>query len=74
MREDRDFPRPLPGTLQLVGDGLGFVNYGFSPYELDLDARFRFTRVLLIDVSRSYFFNFGGFERWAPQFSVQIEK
>jgi hypothetical protein len=30
--------------------------------------------VLVIDVERSYFFNFGGFERWTPQFSVQVEK
>jgi hypothetical protein len=74
MRENRDFPKPLPGALQLVGDGLGFVNYGASPEQLDLDVRYRFTRVLVIDVERSYFFNFGGFERWTPQFSVQVEK
>jgi hypothetical protein len=74
MRENDDFPRPVPGTIQIVGDGLGFVNYGVAPYQFDVDVRYRFTRVLVVDISRSYFFNFGGFERWTPQFNVLIEK
>lgn len=74
MREDDDFPKPIPGTVQLVGSTVGFVNYGLSPYELDIDFRYRFNRVLVLDISRSNYFNFGGFERWAPQFSFQIEK
>jgi len=74
LRENDDFPRPLPGPLQLVGDGNNFVNYGQTPYEADLDLRFRFTQVLVLDISRSYYFNFAGFEGWTPQFSFQIEK
>ena len=74
MRENDDFPKPNPGGIQLVGDALGFVNYGFSPYQLDLDVRFRFNRVLVLDVSRTNYFNFGGFERYSPQFSFQLEK
>lgn len=74
MRENRDFPRPVPESIQLVGDTLGFVNFGSTPYELDLDVRYRLSRVLVLDISRSNFFNFGGFERWSPQFSFQIEK
>jgi hypothetical protein len=64
----------LPGTIQLVGDTLGFVNFGLAPYQLDLDLRYRFNRVLVLDISRTNYFNFGGFERWSPQFSFQIEK
>jgi len=74
MRENRDFPAPIAGTIQLVGDNVGFVNFGLAPYELDLDLRVRFSRVLVLDISRSNYFNFGGFERWSPQFSFQIEK
>jgi hypothetical protein len=74
MRENDDFPRPIPGTEQLVGDGRGYVNFGFTPYELDLDLRYRFNRVLVVDMSRDYYFNFGGYQRWAPQFSFQIQK
>jgi hypothetical protein len=74
MRENDDFPKPLPGTIQIVGDGLGFVNYGVTPYQFDVDVRYRFTRVLVVDISRSYFFNFAGLERWTPQFNVLIEK
>jgi hypothetical protein len=71
-REPR-LPQAQPGGLQLVGDGLGFVNYGFSPYS-STSTSLPFHAGARLDVSRSYFFNFGGFERWAPQFSVQIEK
>jgi hypothetical protein len=74
MRENDDFPKPNAGGIQLLGDTVGFVNYGVSPYELDLDVRFRFNRVLVLDISRSSYFNFGGFERYSPQFSFQIEK
>jgi hypothetical protein len=74
MRENHDFPRPLPGGLQIVGDANGFVNYGFTPLEADFDVRFRISRVLLLDISRSYYFGFGGNQRWSPQFSFQVEK
>jgi len=74
MRENDDFPKPLPGELQLIGDGISYVNYGVSPYETDVDLRFRISRVLVVDVSRSEFYNFGGYERLSPQFNIQIEK
>jgi hypothetical protein len=74
MRENDDFPKPLPGDEQLIGDGVSFVNYGFTPYETDLDVRFRISRVLVVDVSRSYFYNFGGYQKFSPEFNVQIEK
>jgi hypothetical protein len=74
MRESRDFPRPLVGPLQLTGDTVNFVNYGNPPLEADFDVRFPITRVLVLDVSRSYYFNFGGTERWSPQFRFEIQK
>jgi hypothetical protein len=50
------------------------VNYGQSPYEAYFDFRYRFNSVLVLDISRAYYFNFGGYEKWAPRFSFQIEK
>lgn len=74
MRENRDYPRPIPGFLQLIGDGVNFANYGATPYQATAEVRYRFSPQLVIDVSRSYYFNFAGYQRWQPQFSVQIEK
>ncbi len=74
MRENRDFPEPVPGPIQIVGGTPYFNNYGFSPYQATLDVRFRFNKVLVLDVARSYYFNFGGFERWSPTFQFQVLK
>jgi hypothetical protein len=74
FRANHDFPKPIVGPVQLIGDTVGFVNYGVSPYEADFDVRFRLTRVLVLDVSRAYYFNFGGVERWAPQINFQLQK
>jgi hypothetical protein len=74
MRENHDFPRPVPGTIQIIGDQNAFYNFGFTPYEADFDARFRITRVLELDISRSYYFGFGGNQRWSPQFNFQVEQ
>ncbi len=74
MRENHDFPAPLPGTLELTGPTVSFVNFGATPYEADFDLRFPITRVLVLDLSRSYYFGFGGNQRWSPQFFFQIEK
>jgi hypothetical protein len=45
-----------------------------SLYEADLDVRFRVSRILSLDIGRSNFFNFGGYERWSPQFYIQVLK
>ena len=74
LRENRDFPEPIPGVVQLVGDTATFNNYGFTPYQATFDLRYRFNRLLVLDIQRSYYFGFGGYERWQPQFSFQIEK
>jgi hypothetical protein len=74
FRANHDFPKPLAGPIQLTGDTVNFVNFGVSPYEADIDVRFRLTRTIVVDVSRSNYFNFGGVERWTPQFQFQLEK
>jgi hypothetical protein len=40
-------------------------------YQFAGDARFRLTKTLFADVSRSYFFNWGG-RTWSPQFGLQV--
>jgi hypothetical protein len=75
LRENRDFPATVPGALQLAGGGtVNFTNSGPTPYEADFDLRYRFNRALVLDISRAYYFNFAGSQRWSPQFSFQIEK
>jgi hypothetical protein len=74
MRANHDFPKPIAGLIETIGDTQTFYNYGFSPYQASLDVRFRVNHLLVLDVGRSYFFNFGGYERWSPQFSFQVQK
>lgn len=74
LRENRDFPRAVPGPLQTVGTAVTFANYGLTPYQADLDLRLRVTRALTVDLGRSYFFNFGGYERWSPRFAFTLSK
>lgn len=74
MRENRDFPRAVPGPPILIGDTIVFNNFGVSPYQADFDVRYRINRLLTLDIGRSYYFNFGGYQRWSPQFSFQLLK
>ncbi len=74
MRENDDFPIAIPGVAQTVGNLTTFANYGVPPYALTLDARFRINSILTLDVSRTYSFNFGGYQRWSPQFSIGVVK
>jgi hypothetical protein len=74
MRENHDFPKPIAGLVLGIGDTLVFNNYGLAPYQANLDVRFRVNRLLVLDIGRSYYFNFGGYERWSPQFSFQVQK
>jgi hypothetical protein len=74
LRENHDFPIPIAGPETAVGPTSSFQNFGVSPYEADLDVRYRFTSSLVLDVSRAYYFSFGGFQRFSPQFYVQITR
>jgi len=52
-------PAPVPG--------LG----GQAPYQLNADVRVRVLPNLLVDVARSYYFNFGS-QLWSPEFTVNL--
>jgi len=54
-----DTPAPVPGL------------FGQPPWQLTLDARFRLSRQVQVDVGRQYFFNFAN-ELWSPQFLIQF--
>jgi hypothetical protein len=54
-----DTPAPVPGL------------YGQPPWQLTTDLRFRVSRQILVDVTRSYYFNFAD-ERWTPVLGVQV--
>ena len=52
-----------PAPVPLLG--------GLPPWQITADLRFRLTPNLLVDVARSYYFNFGD-QRWSPQFTVTL--
>jgi len=54
-----DTPAPVPGA------------YGQPPLQLTADVRMRLSRQVLMDLTRSYYFNFAD-NRWTPQFGVQF--
>ena len=75
-RQHTDFPRAVPGIFALPPlNNLGqftYQNYlGEPPYDITADVRARISPHMLIDISRSYYFNFGNL-RWSPQFTVQV--
>jgi hypothetical protein len=85
FRENKDFPQPIPYPqgyqglqLDYTSRLLGLVNaptvVGVAPYQGTLDLRFHIAPTLTLDVSRSYFFNFGGYYRWQNGFGFQISK
>ena len=52
-------PRPVPG--------LG----GAAPYQFTADVRVRISQHILVDLTRSYYFNFAD-ELWSPQYGIQF--
>jgi hypothetical protein len=75
-RHHDDFPIPEPNvfplpTLNVLGQPL-YNNYlGQPPNDLTGDVRFHLLPHMLIDVQRTYYFNFGNI-RWSPAFIVQV--
>jgi len=57
LRRNRDFPVPIPGL------------FGNAPWQMTNEVRFRIAKQILVDVTRTDYFNFGGY---APQFNVQF--
>ena len=77
-RMNHDFPEPIPYMASPLGFGqtLGYnqqPDLGVSPQQLSADLRVRVRPNLLIDLGRSYFFNWGN-RLWNPQFTIQISK
>ncbi len=71
-----DFPIPYPGLYPLPPlNNLGLPQYqnylGQPPNDITPEVRFLAIPHVVIDVSRSYYFNYGNL-RWAPQTTVQI--
>ena len=60
VRENHDFPEPIPGPTSAPQIGLGGPQQiGVSPYQATLDLRVRLNANFLVDVTRSYSFGFG---------------
>lgn len=57
VRHERDFPVPVPGL------------FGLAPWSVTNEFRFRLTKQILIDLTRTDYFNYGGF---TPQFNLQF--
>ncbi|MBV8363409.1 MAG: hypothetical protein JO193_02480 [Candidatus Eremiobacteraeota bacterium] len=58
-RKHTDFPASIP------------FYYGTPPYDLNADLRIRIAPHTMLDISRTYYFNFAN-ERWSPYFQVQV--
>ncbi len=74
----KDFPNAVPGIFPLpptnnIGQFL-YSNYlGQPPYDISGEVRAKILPHVMIDVQRTYYFNFGT-ERWSPQFLVQFSQ
>ena len=74
-RKHSDFPAPYPGLFgippaNILGQ-LATSYLGEPPYDVTADVRARINSRMSIDISRSYFFNFGN-QRWSPSFVIQV--
>lgn len=75
-RKHTDFPQPYPGLFgppltNVLGQIQGDAYLGEPPYDLTGEIRARINPHMSIDLSRTYFFNFGN-QRWSPQFVIQV--
>ena len=59
FRQNTDFPSAVPGF------------FGQPPDSVTSEVRVRVRPHLLVDLSRSYYFNFGT-QRWSPQFGILV--
>jgi len=71
LRYNHDFPEPIPG-LAPQPNVLAWQNYGLTPYQLTVDVRFRLTPILSVDFTDAYFFNFGGYQKWSPNYGIGV--
>jgi hypothetical protein len=77
-RRHRDFPLPVPGLfgppqINVLG-AYESTNYlGQPPYDLTGEVRVRVFGHYYVDVSRTYYFNFGH-QAWSPSFVIQVSQ
>ncbi|HEY1681871.1 MAG TPA: hypothetical protein VGF98_09565 [Candidatus Tumulicola sp.] len=75
-RRHADFPIPEPNVFPLpsvnvLGQPLYNDYLGQPPYDVTGDVRFHLLPHMLVDIQRTYYFNFGNI-RWSPAFIVQV--
>ncbi|MEO7203185.1 MAG: hypothetical protein ABI431_09690 [Candidatus Tumulicola sp.] len=75
-RRHADFPIPEPNVFPLpsvnvLGQPLYNDYLGQPPYDLTGDVRFHLLPHMLVDIQRTYYFNFGNI-RWSPAFIIQV--
>lgn len=76
LRQHRDFPVPAPGLFSspptnVLGQYLYSSFLGQPPYDISGEVRALVGAHFMVDVQRSYYFNFGT-QRWSPQFVIQV--
>src|ERR1700688_930959 len=71
LRHNKDFPEPIPG-LAPQPNVLAWQNYGVTPNQLTYELRFRVTPILTIDFLDTYYFNFGGYQKWSPNYQITV--
>lgn len=74
-RKHDDFPKPVPGFFTLpptdvFGRYIYTPYFGRPPYDVTPDVRFRLTKTMMLDIARTYYFNFGG-QDW-HNFVIQV--
>ncbi len=75
-RHHDDFPIPVPDLFPLpltnvIGQPIYNSYLGQPPNDITGDVRFKILPHMLLDVQRTYYFNFGNI-RWSPNFIVQV--
>ncbi len=75
-RQHTDFPRPVPGFFTLpptdvFGRYIYVPYFGEPPYDITPELRVRVARHMMVDIARTYYFNFGN-QRWSPHFVIQV--
>jgi len=75
-RKHTDFPIAVPGLFPMpptnvIGQQISPYYLGQPPYDVSGELRMRVFGHYYLDVSRTYYFNFGDL-KWAPSFVIQV--
>ena len=78
FRHHDDFPVPVPGLFPLpptnvLGEYIYPSFLGQPPNDITAEVRGRVSDHIVLDVQRTYYFNFGTL-RWSPNFIVQVSQ